>query len=133
MTLEGKRIFYIEDDSQNREIVQTILEAAGARVNFESWGFAEVIMVKMKSFRPDLILLDLTFPMGISGYDIYNIIRKNPAFATRPIAIVSGLEPTAEIPKAKALGFCGYIPKPVDFHHFPHQIEALLRGETVWG
>src|SRR5687768_12482649 len=111
MTLEGKRIFYIEDDAQNREIVQTILEASGVRVSFENWGFAEVIALKMKSFRPDLILLDLTFPMGISGYDIYQVIRKNPAFATKPIAALSALDPTLEIPKAKALGFAGYIPK----------------------
>jgi CheY-like chemotaxis protein len=130
--LKDKRIFYVEDDPNNRMVVQRILEAAGARVEFEKWGFQEVALPKLRAYRADLILLDLMFPMGISGYDIFDAIRRNMILNHIPVVAVSAADPSIEIPKARSKGFAGFIGKPVDMELFPQQIAAVLNGEPVW-
>ena len=131
-SLDGKHIFYVEDDVNNRAIVQTILELEGAKVGFERWGSIENIVPRLKTFEPDIILLDLMFPANISGYDIYDALRQYPFFANTPIVAVSASDPSIEIPKARAKGFAGFISKPIKLRHFPTQIASLINGQPLW-
>jgi len=130
--LQGKRVFCFEDDAKNRSVVETILQAAGATIRFDTWGFIEISLPKIRTFQPDVILLDLMLMGRVSGYDIYEILRTKPNFDTIPIVAVSASDPALEIPKARKMGFAGFIGKPIDIHLFPNQIAAIIRGETVW-
>jgi len=130
-TLDGKRIFLIEDNLGNRAIMQTILEQAGAKVDFERWGIDTIS--RLRAFGAcDIILLDLMFPRGVTGYDIFDRIREYAEFAVIPIVAVSASESAVAIPKVKAKGFAGFISKPIDYDRFPNQIVAVLNQEAVW-
>lgn len=130
--LKNKRIFYIEDDVKNRAIAQMILEQSGATVGFERWGRANAI-VMLQAFMPiDAILLDLMFPQGVTGYDVFEAIRANSAFDHIPVIAVSASDPAIEIPRAKQLGFAGFISKPIDIRLFPQQIARCIEGESIW-
>src|SRR5687768_9191829 len=120
--LADKRFFYIEDDKQNREIIQMAIEMSGGKIEFEPWGLPEITVSRIKLFKPDLILLDLMFPSGITGYDIYKNIRDDIALANCAVVAVSASDATIEIPKAQRLGFAGFISKPIDIRSFPQQI-----------
>ena len=129
--LKDKRIFIIEDDLSNRVIMQMLLEQAGARVAFERWGKESV--AKLEAFAPvDIILLDLMFPQGVTGYDIFDNIRAEEDFNAIPIVAVSASDSSEAIPKTKEKGFRGFIPKPVSYDEFPNQIAKILAGETIW-
>jgi CheY-like chemotaxis protein len=129
--LRGKRIFLIEDNVGNRAIMQTLLEQHNVVIGFERWGTDTI--KKLDEFAPvDIILLDLMFPRGITGYDIFAEIRSYPEYADVPIVAVSASEPSAAIPKTRAMGFAGFISKPIDFDRFPVQIVAILKREPVW-
>ena len=130
--LDRKRVFYIEDDANNRAIVETILQGAGATISFEERGFVGLSLPRIRKFQPDVILLDLMLMHYLSGYDIYDTLRSRLHHATVPIVAVSASDPAVEIPKARKKGFAGFIGKPIDVHLFPGQIAAILRGETVW-
>jgi CheY-like chemotaxis protein len=130
--LQGKRVFCFEDDANNRAVVETILQAAGATIRFDTWGFIEISLPKIRTFQPDIILLDLMLMGNVSGYDIYDILRTKHNLATVPIVAVSASDPALEIPKARKKGFAGFIGKPIDIHLFPDQIASILQGETVW-
>lgn len=133
MPLTGKRVFYVEDDVNNRAIVQTILELEGAKVGFERWGVIETVIARMEAFQPDIILLDLMFPANINGgYDIYDALRQYPFFADTPIVAVSASDPSIEIPKTRAKGFAGFIGKPIKLRHFPTQIASVINGQSIW-
>jgi two-component system, sensor histidine kinase and response regulator len=132
MQLAGKRVFYIEDDVKNRLIVQMILEASGAMVDFEAWGSAQVVITKLTLFRPHVILLDLMFPARVSGYDVYDVIRQHPQFNGVPIVAVSASDSAVEIPKAREKGLSGFISKPIEGRLFVGQIASVLSGEPVW-
>ncbi|MCS6836725.1 MAG: response regulator [Anaerolineae bacterium] len=129
--LQGKRIFYVEDDLRNRAIVQMIVEQHGARLSFERWGKEAV--AKMRASLPiDLILLDIMLPNNVNGYDIYAQLRQDSAFDGIPIAIVSASDASLEMTKARQLGLDGYIAKPIDMDLFPRQLAHLIAGEQVW-
>lgn len=130
--LESKRLFYIEDNIENRAIAQMLLEQAGAKVGFERWGRDEAL-TKLASFgHVDAILLDLMFPKRISGYDVYTRIRELPQFRYTPIIAVSASDPAIEIPRTRAYGFAGFISKPINLRHFANQVYECLSGEPVW-
>jgi two-component system cell cycle response regulator DivK len=129
--LQNKRIFLVEDNLGNRAIMQMILEQHGAKISFERWGTDTVS--RLKVFEPvDLILLDLMFPQGITGYDVFDNIRQHTEFRHVPIVAVSASEPALSIPKTQAHGFAGFLPKPIDIDKFPKQVAAILRNEPVW-
>jgi CheY-like chemotaxis protein len=130
--LKNRRLFYIEDDVKNRLIVQMMVENAGAHIDFERWGFSEIAIPKLKVFRPELILLDLMFPMKHTGYDVYTAIRAVPELARIPMVAVSASDPTIEIPKAKTHGFDGFIAKPFNLAKLPYQLAAILAGKSYW-
>lgn len=131
MLLKDKRIFIVEDNLENRIVFELLLVEQGAKVAFERWGRKTV--ERLQTFAPvDLILLDLMFPKGVTGYDIFTEIRKVANFATTPIVAVSATDPSEAIPKARKLGFAGFIAKPIKFAEFIKQIATILEGNPVW-
>jgi CheY-like chemotaxis protein len=133
MLLSKRRIFVIEDNIHNLAIMRILLEQNGATVASERWGKEDEVLERLAGFmQVDVILLDLMFPHGVSGYDVFTRIRTRHSFATIPIIAVSAADPTLEVPKARQLGFSGFISKPVDFMQFPRQIAKVIGGESVW-
>lgn len=129
--LKNKRIFIIEDNLNNRSLMQLLLEEAGAKVAFERWGMD--FLDRMKNFSPiDLIALDLQFPNDVTGYDIFKKIREQEAFFSIPIIAISAKDPSIAIPKVQEIGFTGFIPKPISFEKFASQIAQVIEGESVW-
>jgi CheY-like chemotaxis protein len=131
MELKNRRIFIIEDNNYNLSIAITILEKAGAQIQFDRWGVETVD--RLRKFSPiDIILLDLMFPKGITGYDIFEQIQAVPDFAKIPVVAVSAADPNDAVPRLQQLGFAGFIRKPINFSQFPKQILSVLEGEKVW-
>jgi CheY-like chemotaxis protein len=131
MLLKDRRIFIVEDNLQNRVIVEMLLEQQGAKTAFERWGTGT--LKRLYEFAPvDIILLDLMFPNKVSGYDVFDEIRAEATFAHIPIVAVSASDPGEAIPKVRKKGFAGFIAKPIDFVLFPQQIAAVIDGKAVW-
>jgi CheY-like chemotaxis protein len=131
MILKDKRVFFVEDNVPNKTIMLMILEMSGAIVGFERSG--AYALERLKLFAPvDVILLDLLLPSAMSGFDLYGAIRAAPEFARVPIIAVSATNPSEAIPRAKALGFAGFISKPVDQQLFGEQVQRILTGESLW-
>lgn len=130
MLLNAKRIFIIEDNLENRAIMQMLLEMQGAKVGFERWGTSTLRY--LRSFAPvDIILLDLMFPNNVTGYEVFDLIRSDADFTHVPIVAVSASDASAAIPKTRAKGFAGFISKPVDYDHFAFQVSDLLINANV--
>lgn len=131
MILNGKRIFITEDNLINRSVMQLVLENEGAKVAFERWG--KETCERLMAFAPvDVILLDLMFPDGISGLDLFDQIRAMPEFAAVPIIGVSAKDPDIAIVETQAKGFNGFIAKPINRFNLAKQVAAILEGEAVW-
>ena len=133
--LEGKRIFLIEDDVLNLAIFSTCLHKSGATIveDVFGYGYAHGVVQHISGHLPiDLIVLDIMLRRGLSGYDVYDEIRKSPALAGIPIVVVTSLDAETEIPKAKARGVNGFISKPISASEFPGQLASIINGKSVW-
>jgi CheY-like chemotaxis protein len=131
MLLKGRRIFIVEDDIQNRAVMQILLERQGAYIYFERWG--QDALNKLIRFSPvDVILLDLMLPNKISGYDIFTQIHAHPGFVSTPVIAVSATDSSEAIPKLREQGFSGFIPKPLQLDVFASQIKKVLDGSSTW-
>lgn len=131
MLLSNKHIFVVEDNPQNRVVFQMALIRDGALVEFERWGRDAVYRLE-NAPRTDLIVMDLMLAQGVSGFDLFNQFRALPKFNSIPIVAVSAMDFAIAAPKARAMGFSGFISKPIDNYLFPQQIATILGGEAVW-
>ncbi|MFK7804658.1 MAG: response regulator [Anaerolineae bacterium] len=131
--LKNKTIFIVEDDAFNLAIIRTLLRHQGAIVPFDHWGDNTITRIQKYSTKIDMILLDLMLYDGISGHDIFKLIKEQPALSDIPVVAVSAADPGIEIPKTQAAGFNGFISKPIKPQIFPKQIVALLNGKEIWG
>lgn len=132
MSLENKRIFLLEDDTNNLVIISSILRRNGAEVFNDTWGSNTVYMIK-RSLPIDIILLDLMLPDNVSGYDVFAQIKATPQLNGIPVVAVTAKDPDREMKIAREKGFSGYISKPIRSKPFAQAIAALIAGEQVWG
>jgi CheY-like chemotaxis protein len=130
--LEGKRILVVEDDVANLAIALYTLQHAGALCHFERWGAGTLDAMKAIG-KIDIVLLDMMFPRNVSGYDVFDQIRADNTFSEVPIVAVTALNSRAEMTRARAKGFSGYIFKPIDLDTFPAYVASVLDGTQVWG
>jgi len=78
-----------------------------------------------RSFRPDLILLDVRMP-GMDGPETLKALRADETTAAIPVIFMSAAADRHAAPQYQKLGAMGVIPKPFD----PTLLPATLRG--IW-
>lgn len=113
-------ILHIEDDPHSLLLVRKLLQAAGHRVIESSSGIDGARLAQ--SHRPDLVLLDINIP-DLDGYEVALLLRgRMPGV---PLVAI-----TAEGDRATSLavGFDGFLAKPIDARSFARTVDAFLRG-----
>ena len=118
------RIYVIEDDENIRQLEATALQAFGYQVNaFETAG---VGIAALEKETPDLMLFDIMLP-DIDGVEAVRQIRKNPAYETLPIMMLTAKN--SELDKVAGLdaGADDYLPKPFGILELKARVQALLR------
>ena len=104
----AKKILIIEDDKFLRELISR-------KLSKEDFDISEAVdgedgIKKIKKTKPDLVLLDLILT-GIDGFEVLSQIKKNPAFSSLPIIILSNLGQKEDIEKGLKLGAIDYLIK----------------------
>ena len=102
-------VLVVDDERDNRELLEIILSSSGFRVLTASSG--EEALERIAEL-PDLVLLDLMMP-GMSGYDVVRSIKSNAATATIPVVMVTALD-GRERKLALEAGAEGFLTKPLD-------------------
>lgn len=131
MILRGKRIFIIEDNLANRAIMQMALEFEGAKTAVDRWG--KDVISGLVNFMPvHVILLDLMFPYGVTGYDVFAQIRSEARLRGVPVVAVSATDAAQAIPLTQEKGFSGFIRKPINPEKFAKQVLTVIDGKEYW-
>jgi len=81
-----KRILIIEDDPIVSKVYSAKYESAGFDTATAADG--EEGLEKLKSFKPDLVHLDLTIPK-VNGADVIRYIRSQPETSSLPVVVLS--------------------------------------------
>jgi CheY-like chemotaxis protein len=119
----GSRILVIEDNSTNMELMTYLLNAFGHTTITARDG--EEGMEAALRHVPDLILCDLALPK-LDGYGVAQRLRAEPSLRTVPLIAVTASAMVGDRDKVIAVGFDGYISKPITPETFVAEVESYL-------
>ena len=117
------RILVVEDDKDNRELILFLLQKADYETLTAIDGGQGMQMAL--TYKPDLILLDLTIP-GLDGWKLAGRLKKHAELKAIPVIAVTGHTLPGDRRQAIESGCDGYITKPLDVTTFLLQVEAFL-------
>ncbi len=102
------KILLVEDDIFLSSLLGNRLKKEGFEVLNVKSG-SEVVKA-LKSFVPDLVLLDLILP-GKSGFEVMEDIKADPQAPKVPVVIISNLGQDTDLARGKELGAADYVIK----------------------
>ena len=117
------RIVLVEDNPDNRLLVQAILEDQHEVAEYENGPEA---LASMRKDTPDLVLLDISLP-EMDGTEVLQEMRADPALRDLPVVALTAHAMAGDREKFLAAGFDDYVTKPiVDEEILFEAIERLL-------
>jgi two-component system OmpR family response regulator len=117
------RILLVDDEVGFTKVAQITLGGYELHVENDSNRALETA----RSFRPDLILLDVMMP-NLDGGDVAAQLRDDPELNGVPIVFLTALVTQKENANRPVLGGYPFIAKPVTPERLAESIEKHLRG-----
>lgn len=114
------KILLADDSVFMRNVLKNILQAEGF-VNFVEAGTGVEALEKVKSEKPDLLLLDMIMPEK-GGIEVLKEIGR-----TQKTLVVSAVGQEGVMDEAKGLGALGYIIKPFDNKQVIAEVTKALK------
>ncbi len=117
-------VLYVEDNADNRQLVQRVLAAEGYEVvlAFD----APTGLAAAQRQPPDVILMDINLP-DVDGYTLTARLRQLPGLAGVCIIALTANVMKGDRERSLLAGCNGYIQKPIDVDALPGQIARYLR------
>ena len=123
--LDGLEVLVLDDEPDARDVVQRLLEDAGARARIAS-SAGEAIQLLEQGFVPDIILSDIGMP-DQDGYDFMQQVRRmDGEVAEVPAAALTALARLEDRKRALMAGYQTHLAKPVD----PAELVAMVASLT---
>ncbi|HRC60090.1 MAG: response regulator [Propionivibrio sp.] len=114
----------IADDEQNIVIsLDFLLRREGFEVLVAADG--EEALAKIRSDRPDLVLLDVMMPK-MNGFDVCQALRADPELASIRVLMLTAKGRDTEVTKGLGLGADAYMTKPFSTKELVVKVRALL-------
>lgn len=117
----------IDDDAYNVYVMERFLD----KENISYTAITDLSLLETQLAHhqsTNIVFLDLEMP-GKDGYEVIKILKE---YLKPHIPIVACTVHTAEINRARKIGFSGFIAKPLDIDRFSEQVHNILQGGTVW-
>jgi excisionase family DNA binding protein len=117
------RILIVDDDAKLRDtIAYAFLMDGHFKVEVAEDGYEGLI--KVGSFRPHLLILDLRMP-GCDGFHVCREVKKDPGYAGKILAVTGYTEPDTRARVLEA-GADAFLEKPLDLVDLNAEVERLL-------
>src|SRR3989338_3628515 len=108
VSLEGKKIMWVEDDKFLNDIISRKLTSTKCVFFHSTNGEESLQMISEK--MPDIILLDIILP-GMDGFEILKKIKSDKKIKRIPVIMLSNLGQQSNNKKAKSLGAARFLVK----------------------
>ena len=122
-SIPHRHLLVVEDDSDQRKVLQDRLELYGYTV--ACVGDGRTAMDKLESGSFDGLLLDLNLPI-LHGNEV--LIQASQRFPDLPVLIMSASR--SRIRAAKAVRACGYLLKPFNAAEFKSALHCCFGPAT---
>ncbi len=118
-----KKILIVDDDPEIRKLMERIFSAHQYETETAEEGFEAG--VKVPTFQPGLIILDLHMP-GRDGFEVCRQIKQNPETSHIKILIITGYDSEENRNRIVAEGADGYLAKPFEKDTLLRHVKNLL-------
>ena len=118
------RILIADDNQPNRELLEAYL--AGIDCDTEIAVDGQDTLAKVKSFQPDLVLLDVMMPKQ-SGFEVCQKLKADPATRKIMVLMVTALNEAGDIERAVKAGTDDFLSKPVNRVELTKRVENMLK------
>ncbi|MCC6000027.1 MAG: response regulator [Pararhodobacter sp.] len=123
-----KHILVIEDEDNIAIALDYLMTREGYALERIATGAGAVDLIR--DTRPDLVLLDVMLP-EVSGYEICQNVRLDPALAAVKILMMTARGSAMERRKGLAMGADGFISKPFELKELRAEVRRILAGEPA--
>lgn len=122
------RILIADDNAANRELLEAYLINIDCEIEMSVDG--EDTLNKVKSFQPDLVLLDVMMPKR-SGFEVCEQLKKNPDTSRIMVLMVTALNELGDIERGVKAGTDDFLSKPVNRIELIKRVENMLRLKDI--
>jgi excisionase family DNA binding protein len=109
---EPPRVLVVDDQSEAAEALVASLRAYDPRARMETAANGFEGLLRIGTFRPDVLLLDLGMP-GMDGFEICRQIKRDPLIRDTKVVVMTARSLDAE-PRAMEAGADGILFKPLE-------------------
>lgn len=124
---EGKarpKVLIVDDNKENLDLVTYFLKPQNYQLLTAGDGETALELVTRET--PDIILLDIMLPK-MSGFEVCEKIKKNPATRFIPIVMITALKELKDKIRALEAGADDFISKPFENVELLTRVKSLLR------
>lgn len=134
MNANAAVILHVEDDPNDRTLIELAFARAGLNVTLRSVTDGEAAIAYLKGEEiygdraryplPDVLILDLKLPRK-NGFEVLEWIRQNHATSDLTVLILSSSTQSIDVARARANCASDYFVKPVSFHELERMIKQI--------
>ena len=125
---DKNRILIADDNQPNRELLEAYLSDVDCDVEHAADG--QDTLDKVKSFKPDLILLDVMMPK-LSGFEVCQKLKADANLRKIMVLMVTALNEAGDIERAVHAGTDDFLSKPVNKTALLKRVENMLKLKDV--
>lgn len=118
-----EKILVVDDEPAIRRIIALNLKADGYEVMEAADGV--VALEDMRSWHPDLVLLDVMMPR-MDGFEVIRQVKANSALASIPVVILTARGREPDVLRGLRQGAADYVPKPFSPSELALRIRRIL-------
>ena len=122
------RVLIADDNQPNRELLDAYLAAVDCDIEFAVDG--QDVLNKVKSFQPDLILLDVMMPK-LSGFEVCQKLKADATTSKIMVLMVTALNESGDIERAVKAGTDDFLSKPVNKVELLKRVDNMLKLKDV--
>ena len=123
--MKKRKVMIVDDEENFLKIAKINLEETG-KYTVMTLPSAKDILAQVKTFKPDIILLDILMP-HMDGVEACKILNKDPIGSQIPIIALSALDADKDKLMMYKLGVVDFVIKPVERNTLIAKIEKALQ------
>lgn len=124
------RVLIADDNPQGVELLEAYLGETD--YDIETAADGEETLQKVRSWQPDVILLDVMMPK-ISGFEVCKRLRADPATRDLAILMITALDQPSDVDRAVEAGTNDFLTKPINKAELLLRVRAALKSRRAQG
>ena len=126
--MSAPRVLVVEDSPTQAQLLRLILESEGFAVELAS--DAQDALAQLAQSPVDIVVSDVLMP-GLTGFELCQRIKGDPALCDLPVVLVTTLREPMEIVQALEAGADSFIRKPYEADALVSRLRSLLAQRAV--